>query len=59
MQIVAWADGSWEYKEGCEEADYSWRSDDFKVLTVLDDADEEQIELIVQKFNRGELRCQT
>jgi predicted secreted protein len=58
MQIVAWADGSWEYKEDCDEVDCNWRSDDFKVLTVLDDADEEQIELIVQKFNRGELRCQ-
>jgi len=59
MQIIVWANGMWEYEENCDAADYDWRSNDFKVLTVLDDADEEQIELIVQQFNRGELPCQT
>ncbi len=54
MKIVVWANGMWEYKEDCDEIDFNWMSDDFRILTVPEDAEEGQIENIVAKFNRGE-----
>ncbi len=54
VEIVVWANDEWEYLEDFDPSDYSQMSDDYVIIHVPADLDDEEVWVIVQAFNRGE-----
>ena len=55
VAIIAWADNTWEYREDFDPEDYAHMSDDYVIIHVPADLDDEEVWVIVQAFNMGDL----
>ena len=41
--VYAWPDGTWVDSEEYSEAEYSWKSDDFSIISLPADSDENDV----------------
>ena len=55
VAIIAWADNTWKYLEDFDPSDYSHMSDDYAVIYVPADYDDEEVWVVVQALNMGDL----
>ena len=55
VDIIVWADNTWEYLEDFDQSDYSHMSDDYTIIHVPAGLDDEEVWAIVQAFNMGDL----
>ena len=55
VEIVVWADNTWEYLEDFDPSDYSQMSDDYTIIHVPAGLDDEEVWVVVQALNMGDL----
>ena len=55
VAVIAWADNTWQYLEDHDPEDYTHMSDDYAIIHVPADLDDEEVWVVVQAFNMGDL----